>query len=223
MWWETESFVLISFLRTTGLKLTAIWARITLTQNLKHVFMAPSTPLFCSFSLPLSFPLSQMGKCCQHQEIIRCLSFLEQTQATTKHTFSLTPPPHWNVGKMSSELLQSWPERKRTQTVFRVKDCCSVSGTKVSRFHACSCRLTNAFALIRHSNRPAEETGSSSQVTRAGVDDPVVSTQVLLGRRHLGANPITRHTIRVICLVYDACGAAGAQDVTARFWRDNNI
>lgn len=54
-------------------------------------------------------------------------------------------------------------------------------------------------------------------MTRAGIDDPIVSTQVLLGRRHLGANPITRHTIRVVGLVYDACGAAGAQDVTARF------
>lgn len=75
----------------------------------------------------------------------------------------------------------------------------------------------DAFSLICHSNRFAEETRSSSQVTRAGIDDPVVSTQVLLGRRHLGANPITRDTICVICLVHDACGAAGAQDVTARF------
>lgn len=75
----------------------------------------------------------------------------------------------------------------------------------------------DAFSLISHSDGPAEETGSSSQVTRAGIDDPVVSTQVLLRRRHLGANPITRHTIRVICLVHDACGTAGAQDVTARF------
>lgn len=75
----------------------------------------------------------------------------------------------------------------------------------------------DAFSLICHSDRSAEETGRSSQVTRAGVDDPVVSTQVLLRRRHLGANPITRHTICVICLVHDACGAAGAQDVTARF------
>lgn len=99
----------------------------------------------------------------------------------------------------------------------------SLSGSKVSRFHACSCRLTDAFSLICHSNRPAEETGSSSQVTRAGIDDPIVSTQVLLGRRRLGANPITRHTIRVVGLVYDACGAAGAQYVTARFWRNKDI
>lgn len=75
----------------------------------------------------------------------------------------------------------------------------------------------DAFSLIRHSNGSAEETGSSSQVTRARIDDPVVSTQVLLRRRHLGANPITRDTICVICLVHDACGAAGAQHVTARF------
>lgn len=54
-------------------------------------------------------------------------------------------------------------------------------------------------------------------MTGAGIDDPVVSTQVLIRRRHLGANPITRHTIGVICLVHHACGAAGAQDVTARF------
>lgn len=96
---EQKALFLISLLKTTRLKLTTICVRINLTQNLKHVFMAPSTPLFSSISLPLSFPLSQMGKCCQHQEIIRCLSFLEQTQATTKHTFSLRPPPHWNVGK----------------------------------------------------------------------------------------------------------------------------
>lgn len=75
----------------------------------------------------------------------------------------------------------------------------------------------DAFSLICHSNGSAEKTGSSSQVTRAGIDDPIVSTQVLLRRRHLGANPITRHTICVVCLVHDACGAAGAQDVTARF------
>lgn len=75
----------------------------------------------------------------------------------------------------------------------------------------------DAFPLICHSDRSAQETGSSSQVTRARVDDPVVSTQVLLRRRHIGANPITRHTIRVIRLVHDTCGAAGAQDVTARF------
>lgn len=87
----------------------------------------------------------------------------------------------------------------------------------------CSCRLTDAFPLIGHSDRSAEETGSSSEVTRAGIGDPVVSTQVLLGRRHLGANPITRHTICIICLVHDACGAAGAQDVTARFCRDKAI
>lgn len=53
-------------------------------------------------------------------------------------------------------------------------------------------------------------------MTRAGIDDPVVSTQILLRRCHLGANPITRHTICVICLVHNARGAAGAQDVTAR-------
>lgn len=80
-----------------------------------------------------------------------------------------------------------------------------------------SSRLTDAFSLIGHSDRSAEETGGSSQVTRAGIDDPVISTQVLLRRRHLWANPITRHTIRVICLVHDTRGAAGAQDVAARF------
>lgn len=193
--------------------------------------MAPSTPLFSSISLPLSFPLSQMGKCCQHQEIIRCLSFLEQTQATTKHTFSLRPPPHWNVGKNEQWITAELARKKMHSNSFRCRWLLhlslalslSLSGSKVSRFHACSCRLTDAFSLICHSNRPAEETGSSSQVTRAGIDDPIVSTQVLLGRRRLGANPITGHTIRVVGLVYDACGAAGAQYVTARFWRNKDI
>lgn len=79
--------------------------------------------------------------------------------------------------------------------------------------------LTDAFAFVRHSNGPAEETGSSSQVAGAGVDDPVVAAQVLLRGRHFWANPITRHTVRVICLVHDARGAAGAQDIAARFWK----
>lgn len=83
--------------------------------------------------------------------------------------------------------------------------------------HVSGCRLTDAFSLICHSDGSAQETGCSSQVTGAGVGDAVVSTQVLLGRRHLGANPITRHTICVVCLVHDAGGAARAQDVTARF------
>lgn len=96
----------------------------------------------------------------------------------------------------------------------------ALSESQVLHSHVSRCRLTDAFSLICHSNRSAEETGSSSQVTGAGIDDPVVSTQVLLRRRHLGANPITRHTIRVICLVHDAGGAAGAQDVTAGFCPD---
>lgn len=99
----------------------------------------------------------------------------------------------------------------------------ALSESKVSHSHVSGCRLTDAFSLICHSNRSAEETGSSSQVTRARIDDPVVATQVLLRRRHLGANPITRDTICVICLVHDACGAAGAQHVTARFCRDKEI
>lgn len=53
-------------------------------------------------------------------------------------------------------------------------------GSKVSRSHMSTCRLTDAFPLIGHSDGSAEETGRSSQVTRARVDDPVVSTQVLL-------------------------------------------
>lgn len=81
--------------------------------------------------------------------------------------------------------------------------------------------LTDAFPLIGHSDGSAEQAGRSSQVTGAGVDDPVVSTQVLLGCRHLGANPITRHAIRVVRLIHDACGASRAQDVTARFCRES--
>lgn len=56
-------------------------------------------------------------------------------------------------------------------------------------------------------------------MTRAGVGDAVVSAQVVLRRRHLRANPIARHAVRVVCLVHDARGAAGAQDVAARFWQ----
>lgn len=56
----------------------------------------------------------------------------------------------------------------------------------------------------------------------AGVDDPVVPTQVLLRRSHLWADPITRHAVRVVCLVYDARGTAGAQDIAAGFCKSKN-
>lgn len=82
--------------------------------------------------------------------------------------------------------------------------------------------LTDAFPLVCHSNWPTKETGSSSQVAGAGVDDPVVPTQVLLRRSHLWADPITRHAVRVVCLVYDARGTAGAQDIAAGFWKSKN-
>lgn len=40
--------------------------------------------------------------------------------------------------------------------------------------------LTDALPFVGHANGAAQETGSSSQVAGAGVDDPVISTQVLL-------------------------------------------
>lgn len=78
--------------------------------------------------------------------------------------------------------------------------------------------LTDALPLVGHSDGPAQQTGRPPQVARAGVDDAVISAQVLLGRRHLRADPVARHAVRVVGLVHDARGAAGAQDVTARFW-----
>lgn len=105
------------------------------------------------------------------------------------------------------------------------KSGCQGVGGSIWRLHISSYRLTDAFSLVRHSDRLAEETGRFSQVTGAGIDDPVVSTQVLLRWRRIGANPITRHTVCVVCLVHDACGAARAQDIPARFWRqrENDI
>lgn len=41
-------------------------------------------------------------------------------------------------------------------------------------------RLTDAFPLIGHSDRSAQETRRSPQVAGAAVGDPVVATQVLL-------------------------------------------
>lgn len=78
--------------------------------------------------------------------------------------------------------------------------------------------LTDALSLVRHADGSAQQAGGSPQVARAGVGDAVVPTQVLLRRRHLRANAVARHAVRVICLVHDARGAAGAQDVAARFW-----
>lgn len=79
------------------------------------------------------------------------------------------------------------------------------------------CRLTDAFSVVRHPDGPAEQTGRLSQVARARIGDPVVSTQVQIRRGRGRANPITRHTVRVIRLVHDAVGGSGAQDLTARF------
>ena len=80
------------------------------------------------------------------------------------------------LAKLSSEKVQSWPGRTCTQTIFRVRDWRGFQG---ARSHALTssrvCRLTDAFALVRHSDGSAQEAGRSSQVTRAGIDDPVVS------------------------------------------------
>lgn len=77
--------------------------------------------------------------------------------------------------------------------------------------------LTDAFALVGHPDGPAQQAGGPPQVTGAGVHDAVVAAQVLFRGRHLGADPITRHTIGVVGLVHHAGGAARAQHVSARF------
>lgn len=64
---------------------------------------------------------------------------------------------------------------KCAQVIFRGDLRVSSQLSRVSR-----CRLTYAFALIRDSNGPAQQTGRSPQVARAGVDDAVVPAQVLL-------------------------------------------
>ena len=77
--------------------------------------------------------------------------------------------------------------------------------------------LTDAFALVRHADGSAQQTRGPSQVAGAGVGDAVVPAQVLVGRRHLGADAVTRHAVGVVRLVHHARGAARAQDVAARF------
>lgn len=84
-------------------------------------------------------------------------------------------------------------------------------------------RLTNAFSVVRHPDGPAEQTGRLSQVARALIGDPIVSTQVQIRRCSRGANPITRHTVRVVRLVNHAVGGSRAQDLTARFWTRNKV
>ena len=81
--------------------------------------------------------------------------------------------------------------------------------------------LTDAFALVRHADGSAQQTRGPSQVAGAGVGDAVVPAQVLLGRRHLGADAVTGHAVGVVRLVHHARGTAGAQNVAARFCQDS--
>lgn len=52
-------------------------------------------------------------------------------------------------------------------------------------------------------------------MTGTGVGHPIISTKVLLRGGGLRANPVTRHTVGIICLVYDTSGAAWTENISA--------
>lgn len=53
-------------------------------------------------------------------------------------------------------------------------------------------------------------------MARAGVDNPIVATEVLLGRRNLWADAVACHAVCVVGLVHHTSRTARTQDVTAR-------
>lgn len=106
--------------------------------------------------------------------------------------------------------------------LFTVEDRAIAYGIKqkTKKNQTCDDTLTDALPLVCNADRSAQEAGGSPQVTRTGIGDAIISAQVLLRGRHLRANPVARHAVGVICLVHDARGAAGAQDVAACFWAE---
>lgn len=57
-------------------------------------------------------------------------------------------------------------------------------------------------------------------MARAGVNNPIVATKVLIRRRNLWAYAVACHTVRVVRLVHHASRTSRAQDVTARLCED---
>lgn len=51
------------------------------------------------------------------------------------------------------------------------------------------------------------------------VSHSIISTQVLLRRGGLWANPVTGHTVGIIRLVYHTGGAAWTENIPASLWR----
>lgn len=76
--------------------------------------------------------------------------------------------------------------------------------------------LTYAFPLVRHSDGPPQDARGSSEMAGAGVHDPVVPAQVLLGRAHLGAKPVAGYAVGVVGLVQHARRASRTAHVIAR-------
>lgn len=75
-----------------------------------------------------------------------------------------------------------------------------------------------AFPFIRHSDGPSQDARGSSEMAGAGVHDPVIPAQVLLGRDHLGAKPVAGYAVGVVGLVQYARRASRTAHVIARLF-----
>lgn len=59
-------------------------------------------------------------------------------------------------------------------------------------------------------------------MARAGVNNPIVATKVLIRGRNLWTYAVACHTVCVVRLVHHASGAPRTNDVTARLCEDEN-
>lgn len=57
-------------------------------------------------------------------------------------------------------------------------------------------------------------------MARAGVNNPIVATKVLIRRRNLWAYAVACHTVRVVRLVHHTSRTSRTEDITARLCED---
>lgn len=80
--------------------------------------------------------------------------------------------------------------------------------------------LTDAFPFICHSNGSTKQACGSPQMARAGVNNPVIATKVLIRRGNLWAYAVACHTVCIVCLVHHASRASRTHDITTRLCED---
>lgn len=76
--------------------------------------------------------------------------------------------------------------------------------------------LTYAFPLIRHSDGPSQDASGSPEMAGAGVHDPIVPAQVLLGWDHFGAKPVAGYAVGIVGLVQYARRTSRTAHIIAR-------